>query len=65
MYGYLRKYLKDAELAEDAFQATFLEVHLKCRQFDPSRRFRPWLYRIATTGAIDLCVRTGGTMRSA
>ena len=39
MYGYLRKYVRNAELAEDAFQATFLDVHLKCRQFDPRRRF--------------------------
>ena len=54
MYGYLRRYLRSAELAEDAFQATFLQVHLKCRQFDPCRRFRPWLYQIATNRAIDL-----------
>jgi RNA polymerase sigma-70 factor, ECF subfamily len=54
MYGYLRKYVRNAELAEDAFQATFLQVHLKCRRFDPCRRFRPWLYRIATNLAIDL-----------
>jgi RNA polymerase sigma-70 factor, ECF subfamily len=54
MYNYLRRYLRSAELAEDAFQAAFLGVHLKCRDFDPSRKFRPWLYRIATTRAIDL-----------
>jgi RNA polymerase sigma-70 factor (ECF subfamily) len=54
IYGYLRRYLRSAELAEDAFQATLLRVHLKCRKFDPCRRFRPWLYRIATNRAIDL-----------
>ena len=54
MYSYLRRYLRSAELAEDALQATFLQVHLKCRDFDPCRRFRPWLYRIATNCAIDL-----------
>ena len=54
MYGYLRRFLRSAELAEDAFQAAFLQVHLNCRQFDPRRKFRPWLYRIATTRAIDL-----------
>jgi RNA polymerase sigma-70 factor, ECF subfamily len=54
LYGYLRRYLRSPELAEDTFQATFLQVHLKCRQFDPCRRFRPWLYRIATNLAIDL-----------
>ena len=54
IYSYLRRYLADAELAQDAFQGTFLQVHLKCEKFDPERRFRPWLYTIATNQAIDL-----------
>jgi RNA polymerase sigma-70 factor, ECF subfamily len=54
IYSYLRRYLADAELADDAFQGTFLQVHLKCQQFDDSRRFRPWLYAIATNQAIDV-----------
>lgn len=53
LYTYLRRYLGDAEMAEDAFQATFLQVHLKCEQFQADRRFRPWLYTIATNQAID------------
>lgn len=53
LYSYLRRYLGDAELAEDAFQATFLQVHLKCNSFEMDRRFRPWLYTIATNQAID------------
>ncbi|MFM7035479.1 MAG: RNA polymerase sigma factor, partial [Planctomycetia bacterium] len=32
---------------------TFLQVHLKKEQFEEGRRFRPWLYTIATTQAID------------
>lgn len=54
IYSYLRRYLGDAEMAEDAFQGTFLQVHLKCEQFDADRRFRPWLYAIATNQAIDV-----------
>lgn len=54
IYSYLRRYIGNAELAEDAFQGTFLQVHLKCSQFDTSRRFRPWLYAIATNQAIDV-----------
>ncbi len=54
IYSYLRRYIGDAEQAEDAFQGTFLQVHLKCQQFDPARRFRPWLYAIATNQAIDV-----------
>lgn len=53
LYSYLRRYLGDPTLAEDAFQQTFLQVHLKCDQFDTSRRFRPWLYTVATNQAID------------
>jgi len=53
LYSYLRRYLGDASMAEDAFQATFLQVHLKCDQFEEGRKFRPWLYTIATNQAID------------
>ena len=53
LFSYLRRYLGDAEMAEDTFQATFLQVHLKCDQFESGRRFRPWLYAIATNQAID------------
>ena len=53
LYSYLRRYLGDASMAEDAFQSAFLQVHLKCDQFDRGRKFRPWLYTIATNQAID------------
>ncbi len=53
LFNYLRRYLGDAGMAEDAFQASFLQVHLKCDQFEEGRRFRPWLYTIATNQAID------------
>ncbi len=53
LFSYLRRYLGDAEMAEDAFQAAFLQVHLKSDQFEAGRKFRPWLYTIATNQAID------------
>jgi RNA polymerase sigma-70 factor (ECF subfamily) len=53
LYNYLRRFLGDAEQAEDVFQVTFLMVHLKCEQFETGRRFRPWLYAVATNAAID------------
>ena len=53
LFRYLRRYLGNAEMAEDVFQATFLSVHLKCETFAEGRRFRPWLYTIATNAAID------------
>ncbi len=54
IYRYLRRYLGDTQMAEDAFQRTFLQVHLKCDQFEEGRRLKPWLYTIATNQAIDL-----------
>jgi RNA polymerase sigma-70 factor, ECF subfamily len=53
LFSYLRRYLGDAEVAEDAFQAAFLQVHLKCQHYEEGRAVRPWLYTIATNQAID------------
>jgi RNA polymerase sigma-70 factor (ECF subfamily) len=53
LFSYLRRYLGSSDMAEDVFQATFLQVHLKKDQFEEGRRFRPWLYTIATHQAID------------
>ena len=53
LFSYLRRYLGNAEMAEDVFQTAFLQVHLKCDLFQAGRRFRPWLYTIATNAAID------------
>jgi RNA polymerase sigma-70 factor, ECF subfamily len=64
LYGYLRHYLNDAEMAEDVFQQTFLQVHLKCDQFEEGRKVRPWLYTVATNQAID-CQRRNKRHRMA
>ena len=61
LYNYLRRFLGDAAIAEDAFQQTFLHVYMKCEQFDAKRRFRPWLYTVATNSAIDLQRRNSAT----
>ena len=53
LYNYLRRFLSDAVMAEDVFQATFLQVHVKRELFESGRKFRPWLYTIATNQAID------------
>ncbi len=59
LYGYLRRYLSDNDLAEDVFQNTFVQVYLKLNQFEEGRAFRPWLYAIATNQAIDALRREG------
>lgn len=58
IYSYLRRYLGNAALAEDAFQGTFMQLHLKCEQFDVKAKLRPWLYTIATHQAIDVLRKT-------
>jgi len=53
LFGYLYRYTRNAALAEDVFQNTFLQVWTKGNQFDKGRSFKPWLYMIATNQAID------------
>jgi len=53
LFGYLRRYVGDEELAADVFQNTFLAVFTKLTQYEPGRPVRPWLYTIATHQAID------------
>lgn len=59
LYGYLRRYLGDAALAEDVFQNTFLQLYVKSSHYEPGRPVRPWLYTIARHQAIDALRRTG------
>lgn len=54
LYAFLRRFLGDEQQAEDIFQATFITVHQRLDQFELGRRFRPWLYAVATNKAIDL-----------
>jgi RNA polymerase sigma-70 factor (ECF subfamily) len=59
LYNYLRRYLGDATLAEDVFQNTFLQLHLKLDLYEKGRLVRPWLYTIATHQAIDAMRKVG------
>ncbi len=59
LYGYLRRYLGDSDLADDVFQNTFLQLYLKSSQYETGRPVRPWLYTIATHQAIDALRRNG------
>ena len=54
LFAYLVRYIGDPELAEDAFQATFITVHNRLETFEAGRRFRPWLYAVAVNKTIDL-----------
>jgi len=49
----LLRFVRDRELARDLSQETFLRVYERLDQFDPSRRFGPWLFRIGVNLALD------------
>jgi RNA polymerase sigma-70 factor (ECF subfamily) len=45
--GYLRSLTRDAVLADDLVQETFLQIHRVRRTYLPPRPVRPWVYAIA------------------
>lgn len=53
LYQFLARFMGDRTAAEDIFQEAFLQVHQSAAQFDPTRRFRPWLFTIAANKARD------------
>jgi len=59
LYRYLVRYLGNPALAEDVFQNTFLQVHLKRGLYEHGRPVRPWLYAIATHQAVDALRKAG------
>ena len=53
LYNFLFHLTRDATIAEDAFQETFLQVHRSAAAFDIERPFKPWLFTIAANKARD------------
>ncbi|MFN5756661.1 MAG: RNA polymerase sigma factor [Planctomycetia bacterium] len=53
LHEFLRRYLGNAESADDVFQATFLKIYVNRLRFEDGRSFRPWLYTVAKNQAID------------
>ena len=47
------RFIHDREIARDLAQETFLRVYEKLDQFDTSRRFGPWLFRIGVNLTLD------------
>jgi RNA polymerase sigma-70 factor (ECF subfamily) len=63
LHEYLRRYLGNAESADDVFQSTFLKIFVNRLNFEDGRSFRPWLYTVAKNQAID-SQRRGQTRRT-
>lgn len=53
LYNFLFRFVGRRSMAEDIFQETFLQVHVSVDSFQSNRRFRPWLYTIASNKARD------------
>ncbi len=49
----LTRLVRDPEHARDLAQETFWRVHQRLDQFDASRRFGPWLFRVAINLGLD------------
>lgn len=59
MMRYARKFLITQGDAEDLVQDVFLKAYVNIQSFDTSRRFSPWLYRIAHNTFINAIKKRG------
>lgn len=53
LFQFLARFLQDASAADDVFQETFIQVFQSASSFDPTRRFKPWLFTIAANKGRD------------
>ena len=44
---YARKFLSQPDDVKDIVQDVFVKAYVNIKSFDPSRRFSPWIYRVA------------------
>jgi RNA polymerase sigma-70 factor, ECF subfamily len=49
----IQRLVGNVETAEDLAQDAFLKAYDRLDQFDPAKRFGPWLFQIGVNGAID------------
>lgn len=59
LYHFIARFTGDSVAAEDLVQEAFLQVHNSAQRFDPTRRFKPWLFTIAANKARDHLRRVG------
>ena len=53
LYHYLRKFLKNNDELEDVLQEIFVKAYYNLNGFNCSKKFSPWIYRIAHNEAIN------------
>ncbi len=52
IYNFAYRFTYDRDEAQDLAQEVFLRLYAKLREFDPSRPFRPWFYKLA----VNVCI---------
>ena len=53
LFAFLFRFLGSRPAAEDVFQDTFLQIHLRAERFETDRQLKPWLFTIAANKARD------------
>lgn len=53
IYNFVAQFVGYGTEAEDVSQETFIKVWKSLKKFDKTKKFKPWLYRIAKNAAID------------
>ena len=53
LYAFLRRFLNQQQLVEEAFQDTFLQLYRSRNSFEKDKPLRPWLFTIAANKARD------------
>jgi RNA polymerase sigma-70 factor (ECF subfamily) len=56
---YGRRFLSSNDEVQDAVQEAFIKAYVNLRSFDPSRRFSPWIYRIAHNEFVNAIKKRG------
>lgn len=59
MKRYARRFISDQDNAEDLIQEIFIKAYTHIASFDLSKRFSPWLYRIAHNCFVNELKRKG------
>jgi RNA polymerase sigma-70 factor (ECF subfamily) len=54
LYAFLRRFLNQQQLVEEAFQETFLQLYRSRKTFERDKPIRPWLFTIAANKAKDV-----------
>jgi RNA polymerase sigma-70 factor, ECF subfamily len=57
LYAFLRRFLNQQQLVEEAFQETFLQLYRSRKTFEKDRPLRPWLFTIAANKARDALIK--------